>query len=60
VRRVLINQGTSALNGSGDAATVAALSQMTVALTAELASLRASFDNLVNEQRRTNNQALVA
>ena len=60
VRQVLINRGTSALNGGGDAATVAALSQMTVALTAELASLRASFDNLVNEQRRTNNQALIA
>jgi precorrin-6B methylase 1 len=57
VRQVLVNRGTAATN---EGATVAALSQMTAALTAELASLRSGFDALVAETRRTNNQAMVA
>jgi hypothetical protein len=57
VRQVLLNRGNAATN---EGATVAALSQMTAALTAELASLRAGFDALLAETRRTNNQAMVA
>jgi hypothetical protein len=57
VRQVLVNRGSSA---ASEGATVAALSQMTAALTAELASLRSGFDALLAETRRTNNQAMVA
>lgn len=56
VRQTLLNRGQSALTGDG---TVQALSQMTAALTAQLATLQASFDALAAEQRRQNNQTLL-
>jgi len=57
VRQTLLNRGTAATN---DSATVAALSQMTAALTAELASLREGFAALVAEQRRMNDKTMLA
>jgi hypothetical protein len=58
-REAFVRQ-TVANRGSGEVATVTALSQMTVALQAELAALRQGFADLLAETRRSNNQAMVA
>jgi hypothetical protein len=59
-RRVVLNQGNAASWGNGDQAALAAVAQLQVAFSTELASLRSAFLEMVAETRRANDKAMVA